>query len=72
MTVKELYDWCRSCRHKDAEVYICKDWLAVDDEGNLTELYPVTDITMQCVIVDLGMDFEDEYQAIIEVSDSKA
>ena len=72
MTVKDLYEWCRSCRHKDAEVYICKDWLAVDDEGYLTELYPVTDITMQCVTVDLGMDFEDEYQAIIEVSDSKA
>lgn len=72
MTVKDLYEWCRSCRHKDADVYICKDWLAVDDEGNLTELYPVTDITMQCVTVDLGMDFEDEYQAIIEVSDSKA
>ena len=72
MTVKELQAILKGCRHKDAEVYLCKDWLAVNDQGNLTELYPVTDIAEQCEIVDLGMDFEDKYQVIIEVSETKA
>lgn len=72
MTVKELQTLLKGCRHKDAEVYLCKDWFAVNDQGNLTELYPVTGIAEQCEIVDLGMDFEDEYQVIIEVSETKA
>ncbi len=33
MTVKELYDWCRAYRHKDAEVYLVKDWEQIDESG---------------------------------------
>ncbi len=69
MTVKELQEWCRKCHHKDAEVYVCKNWLSVDDDGNLTDLCPVTDVVEQCVTVDPGMDFDDEHQAIIGFSE---
>ena len=61
MTVKDLYNWCKACRHKEAEVYLVKDWEEVDEDGNLNDLYRLRDITTQVVIVDEGMSFKDVY-----------
>lgn len=36
MTIKELMNWCRRQRDKEAQVYVCKDWEQVED-GNLTD-----------------------------------
>ena len=44
MTVKDLYNWCKACRHKEAEVYLVKDWEEVDEDGNLNDLYRLRDI----------------------------
>ena len=72
MTVRELYNWCKAFKNKDAEVYLVKDWEAVDEEGNLTDLYRLEDMTYQCVVVDMGMDFENVYEALLEVSNEPA
>ena len=72
MTVRELYNWCKAFKYKDAEVYLVKDWEQVDEGGNLNDLYRLNDITYQCVVVDMGMDFENVYEALLEVSDEQA
>ena len=72
MTVRELYNWCKAFKHKDAEVYLVKDWEQVDEEGYLTDLYRLNDMTYQCVVVDMGMDFENCYEALLEVSEEQA
>ena len=72
MTVRELYNWCKAFKYKDAEVYLVKDWEQVDEDGNLTDLYLLNDMTYQCVVVDMGMDFENCYEALLEVSEEQA
>ena len=72
MTVRELYNWCKAFKYKDAEVYLVKDWEQVDEGGNLNDLYRLNDMTYQCVVVDMGMDFENVYEALLEVSDEQA
>jgi len=72
MTVRQLYNWCKAFKYKDAEVYLVKDWEQVDEEGNLNDLYRLNDMTYQCVVVDMGMDFENVYEALLEVSDEQA
>lgn len=73
MTVRELYNWCKACRHKDAEVYLVKDWEEVDEEGCLTDLYRLRDISTQIVIVDEGLNgFRDEYEVLLDFDTEKA
>ena len=72
MTVQELYDWCKACKHKDAEVYLCKDWEEIDEDGCLTDLYELEDITEQSVIVDDGLDFTDIDEVILCFSNNRA
>lgn len=72
MTVKELYNWCKAYPHKEAEVYLCKDWEEVDDNGMLTDLYELQDVTYQRNVVDMGMDFKDQYEVILCFADKKA
>ena len=72
MTVKELYNWCKAFKHKDAEIYLVKDWEDVDENGTLTDLYRLEDVVHQVNIVDMGMDFKDEYEVLMGFSDKKA
>lgn len=72
MTVKELYNWCKACRYKDAEVYLCKDWEQIDENGYLIDLYRLSDITTQTLIIDEGLDFTDIKEVILEFEEKRA
>ena len=72
MTVQELYNWCKACRQKDAEVYLVKDWGQCDENGCLTDLYRLHDVTTQVHIVDSGLDFDEELEVLLEVEEERA
>lgn len=72
MTVKELYNWCKACRNKDAEVYMVKDWDQVDENGTLTDLYKLKDISTQSIILDDGLDFVDVPEVLLEFEEERA
>ena len=72
MTVRELYNWCKAQRNKDAEVYVCKDWEQIDEQGDLTDLYRVKFVFMQHRVIDAGLDFEEEHECILEVDENRA
>lgn len=72
MTVRELYNWCKACRHKDAEVYLCKDWEQVDENGILTDLYHLNDVAEQTVIIDDGIDFTDMHEVLLCFDEQRA
>ena len=72
MTVRELYNWCKAFRHKDAEVFLVKDWGQVDENSNLTDLYRLSEITTQCVIIEAGMDLIAKYEALLVVEENPA
>lgn len=65
--IKELQQY-----PKDAEIYLCKDWEQLDEDNNLTDLYPLIGISEQVVIVDDGMDFVDIHEVIVEFDNEKA
>ena len=68
MTVKELYDWCKTQKDKNAEVYMCKDYEQIDEDGNLTDLYRLKGISTQTRSLDMGFDWEEETDVILEFS----
>lgn len=72
MTVRELYNWCKAYRYKDAEVYFVKDWKQVDDNGCLTDLYRVDNVVEQVNIVDEGLEFRDVHEVLISVESQRA
>ena len=72
MTVKELYNWCKTCRYKDAEVYLVKDWEDVDEQGVLRDLYRLRNITIQTHIYESGLGWEEEQEALLEVEEERA
>ena len=72
MTVRELYNWCKACRNKDAEVYTVKDWDQVDENGTLTDLYKLKDINTQYIILDDGLDFVDVPEVLLEFEEERA
>ena len=72
MTVRDLYNWCKAQRNKDAEVYVCKDWEQIDEQGDLTDLYRVKFVFMQHRVIDAGLDFEEEHECILEVDENRA
>ena len=72
MTVRELYNWCKACRNKDAEVYMVKDWDQVDENGTLTDLYKLTDLNTQYIILDDGLDFVDVPEVLLEFEEERA
>ena len=72
MTVRELYNWCKAQRNKDAEVFMCKDWEQVDEDGYLTDLYRLNDITTQTHYVETGMDFMEIHEVILEFESQPA
>lgn len=58
---KELKGYKDSC-----EVFFVKDWEACNENGELTELASLRDVTSQRVVVDMGLDFEDHTQVLLE------
>lgn len=72
MTVRELYNWCKACRNKDAEVYMVKDWDQFDENGTLTDLYKLKDINTQYIILDDGLDFVDVPEVLLEFEEERA
>lgn len=72
MTVRDLYNWCKAYRYKDAEVYLVKDWEQCDEQGCLTDLYRLSGICDQVAIEDTGMDFKDVHEVILEFETEQA
>lgn len=68
MTVKELYDWCKKQKDKNAEVYMCKDYEQIDEDGYLADLYRLKGICTQTRIIDTGFGWEEETDVILEFS----
>lgn len=65
MTVGELKKALKGYKNED-EVFMVKDWEVVDEDGHLTELEELKDITSQRIVVDMGLDFEDHNQVLLE------
>ena len=61
MTVRDLYNWCKACRYKDAKVYMVGDWEEVDEDGLLTDLYELDDVVTQTQLIDMGLDWEENH-----------
>lgn len=64
MTAGELIKALRAYP-KDAEVYIVDNWEAVDEDGLLTELREVNEVSVQHKVIDMGLDFEDITEVLI-------
>ena len=65
MTVGELKKALKGYK-ESCEVYLVKDWEACNENGELTELESLKDVTSQRVVVDMGLDFEDLTQILLE------
>ena len=72
MTVRELYNWCKAQRNKDAEVFMCKDWEQVDEDGYLTDLYRLSGVVDQTYYIETGMDFMEIREVILEFDEKPA
>lgn len=72
MNAKQLYDWLKAYKHKTAEVYICLDDESCDEDGNLDDLHRVNSIFEQTQIVDMGVEFEDRHEVVIQIDKEKA
>lgn len=64
MTAGELIKELRGYP-KDAEVYIVDNWEAVDEDGLLTELREVNEVSVQHKVIDMGLDFEDITEVLL-------
>ncbi len=65
MKVSELIKELKRCPN-DSEVYLVKDWETVNERGELTNLRPLSGVTSQRVVVDMGLDFEDHTEVLLE------
>lgn len=51
---------------KDCEIYLCKDWEKLDDNGNLTNLYRLQDVTSQSYYEDMGIECVEVTEVIMD------
>lgn len=72
MTVRELYNWCKAYRYKEAHVYLVKDWEKVDEDGNLTDLYALDDVCEQVTYLDDGLDFVNVHEVLLSFKEKCA
>ncbi len=56
---------------QDAEVYVVGDWEQYDEQGNLSDLKAVYDVSSQNVVIETSMDFEDVTEVLIEVREAE-
>lgn len=66
MTVAEMIKALKAYP-KDARVYVVNDWEVVNENGELTDISEVEDFVSQRIVVDMGLDFVDEQQVLIEL-----
>lgn len=53
--------------YKDScEVYMVKDWEVFNENGELTDLAGLKDVTSQRLVIDMGLEFVDETQVLLE------
>lgn len=64
MTVGELKKALKGYRNDDV-VYMVNNWETVDEDGNLTDLTELSDVTSQRIVIDMGLDFEDQTQVLL-------
>lgn len=65
MTVGELKKALKGYK-ENCEVYLVKDWEVVNENGELTDLRGLRDVTSQRIVIDMGLDFEDRTQVLLE------
>lgn len=65
MTVGELKKALKGYK-ENCEVYLVKDWEVVNENGELTDLRSLRDVTSQRIVIDMGLDFEDRTQVLLE------
>ena len=41
------------------------NWETVDEDGNLTDLTELSDVTSLRIVIDMGLDFEDQTQVLL-------
>lgn len=51
---------------KDWEIYLCKGWEQLDDNGNLCDLYRLQDITSQTYYEDMGIECVEVTEVIMD------
>lgn len=51
---------------KDCEIYLCKDWEQLDDNGNLCGLYRLQDVTSQTYYEDMGIECVEVTEVIMD------
>lgn len=51
---------------KDCEIYLCKDWEQLDDNGNLCDLYRLQDVTSQSYYEDMGIEYVEVTEVIMD------
>ena len=65
MTVRELREALKGY-DETAEVYLVRDWIQTNEMGEITSLSRLREVVDQCVVIDMGFDFEDETQVLLD------
>jgi len=64
-------NWCKKYPHKEAQVYLVKDWEQFDEEGYHQDLYKLKDVFTQTLLLDDGMDFIDVHEVLLEFEEER-
>ena len=65
MTVRELREALKGY-DETAEVYLVRDWIQTNEMGEITSLSRLREVVDQRVVIDMGFDFEDETQVLLD------
>lgn len=65
MTVGELKKALKGY-DETAEVYLVRDWIQTNEMGEITSLSRLREVVDQRVVIDMGFDFEDEIQVLMD------
>lgn len=65
MTVQELKNSLKGYKNSDI-VYLVKNWSSCNENGELTELAEITSVNSQRIVVDMGLEFIDQHQVLLE------
>ena len=65
MTVGELKKALKGY-DETVEVYLVRDWIQTNEMGEITSLSRLREVVDQRVVIDMGFDFEDETQVLLD------
>lgn len=65
MTKAELINSLKGYKATD-RVYLVKNWSKCDEDGCLTELAEITSVNNQRYVVDMGLDFDQVNEILLE------